>query len=73
MSEFRNILVHNYLGNIDPLTIQSVISTQLTPLENVVEEILTKHEGFRDRRLRLRQQDLEGRLSQNTRVDARAA
>lgn len=46
ISGFRNILVHNYLGNIDPLTVQSVISTQLAPLENVVKEMLTKHEGF---------------------------
>lgn len=29
ISGFRNILVHNYLGNIDPLTVAAVVKTQL--------------------------------------------
>tara|TARA_R110002167_G_scaffold30981_1_gene102204 strand:- start:3709 stop:4053 length:345 start_codon:yes stop_codon:yes gene_type:complete len=46
ISGFHNILVHNYLGNIDPLTVQSVISVQLAPLEKVINEMLTKYEDF---------------------------
>lgn len=46
ISGFRNILVHNYLGNIDPLTIASVITTQLDPLDNVVNEMLAKFDDF---------------------------
>ena len=38
ISGFRNILVHNYLGEIDPLTIKSVIDQHLPPLEQVVRE-----------------------------------
>ena len=33
ISGFRNILVHNYLGDIDPLTIESVIQLHLNPLK----------------------------------------
>lgn len=33
ISGFRNILVHNYLGNIDPLTVAKVIREHLPPLE----------------------------------------
>lgn len=29
ISGFRNILVHNYLGQIDPLTVETVISRHL--------------------------------------------
>lgn len=31
ISGFRNILVHNYLGNIDPETVLKVILRQITP------------------------------------------
>jgi uncharacterized protein with HEPN domain len=41
ISGFRNILVHNYLGNIDPLTIQSVIDEQLQALEACVNKMLS--------------------------------
>ena len=40
ISGFRNILVHNYLGNIDPLTIKNVIEEHLPPLENCVRQML---------------------------------
>lgn len=37
---FRNILVHNYLGDIDPLTILNVINTHLQPLETCIRSML---------------------------------
>ncbi|SFC97906.1 Uncharacterized conserved protein, contains HEPN domain [Thiohalospira halophila DSM 15071] len=37
---FRNILVHNYLGEIDPLTVESVITEHLPALEACVKSIL---------------------------------
>jgi uncharacterized protein with HEPN domain len=40
ISGFRNILVHNYLGNIDPLTVNNVIEKQLPPLEDCIIEML---------------------------------
>ena len=40
ISGFRNILVHNYLGNIDPLTVASVIERHLQPLEDSVRAML---------------------------------
>lgn len=40
ISGFRNILVHNYLGNIDPLTVSAVIKTQLQPLEACIRAML---------------------------------
>ncbi|WP_409419874.1 HepT-like ribonuclease domain-containing protein [Marinomonas sp. RS-M-Aa-14] len=40
MSGFRNILVHNYLGDIDPVTIKSVIEEHLYPLELVMHKML---------------------------------
>jgi uncharacterized protein with HEPN domain len=41
ISGFRNILVHNYLGNIDPLTVAAVIDKQLQPLEVCIRAMLT--------------------------------
>ncbi len=41
ISGFRNILVHNYLGNIDPLTIASVIDKHLQPLEDCIRAMLS--------------------------------
>jgi len=38
---FRNILVHNYLGHIDPLTVAAVIDKHLKPLEECVRTMLT--------------------------------
>jgi uncharacterized protein with HEPN domain len=41
ISGFRNILVHNYLGDIDPLAISAVINTHLQPLETCIKTMLT--------------------------------
>lgn len=40
ISGFRNILVHNYLGDIDPQSIASVIRDQLSPLAAAVGAML---------------------------------
>ena len=32
----QHILVHNYLGNIDPITVASVIDQHLRPLEECI-------------------------------------
>jgi uncharacterized protein with HEPN domain len=40
ISAFRNILVHNYLGDIDPLTIRSVVNLHLPPLIGSVQAML---------------------------------
>ena len=40
ISGFRNILVHNYLGDIDALTVQSVIDRHLPPLIDCVQAML---------------------------------
>lgn len=40
ISGFRNILVHNYLGEIDPLTVSTVIEQQLNPLESCIRAML---------------------------------
>ncbi len=40
ISGFRNILVHNYLGDIDSLTIVAVIDNQLEPLKTCIEAML---------------------------------
>ncbi|MDQ2075252.1 DUF86 domain-containing protein [Marinimicrobium sp. ABcell2] len=40
ISGFRNILVHNYLGDIDPHTVSSVIEKHLEPLRVSVEAML---------------------------------
>lgn len=45
ISGFRNILVHNYLGSIDPLTIVAVIEKHLHPLETSVRAMLTQEPG----------------------------
>lgn len=42
ISGFRNILVHNYLGDIDPLTVAAVITKHLQPLEACIQEMLTQ-------------------------------
>jgi uncharacterized protein with HEPN domain len=42
---FRNILVHNYLGDTDPLTIAAVVGTHLQPLEDCVRKLLAEREG----------------------------
>lgn len=40
ISGFRNILVHDYLGEIDPQTVQLVVECNLTPLEHAIEAML---------------------------------
>ena len=40
ISGFRNILVHNYLGDIDPATVAGVIEGHLEPLKLAVEAML---------------------------------
>lgn len=40
ISGFRNILVHNYLGDIDALTVKSVIDRHLPPLMDCVQAML---------------------------------
>lgn len=42
ISGFRNILVHNYLGDIDPITVESVITEHLEPLQRSVEAMLAE-------------------------------
>ena len=42
ISGFRNILVHAYLGEIDPLTIRGVIEQHLDPLAHAVQAMLTE-------------------------------
>ncbi|MFN3228775.1 MAG: DUF86 domain-containing protein [Asticcacaulis sp.] len=37
ISGFRNILVHNYLGNIDPVSIEAVIAVHVEAVCSVVE------------------------------------
>jgi uncharacterized protein with HEPN domain len=41
ISGFRNILVHNYLGTIDPVTIAAVLDEHLQPLEDCIHRILS--------------------------------
>lgn len=36
----RNILVHNYLGEIDPIAIAGVVERHLDPLRSAVQEML---------------------------------
>jgi uncharacterized protein with HEPN domain len=45
ISGFRNILVHNYLGNIDPVTIKAVIEQHLQPLASCMEKLLEQEGG----------------------------
>ncbi|MDQ6961543.1 MAG: DUF86 domain-containing protein [Mariprofundaceae bacterium] len=40
ISGFRNILVHDYLGDIDALTIKTVIQQHLPPLEDCMKALL---------------------------------
>jgi uncharacterized protein with HEPN domain len=40
ISGFRNILVHQYLGEIDPQTVRQVVEQHLTPLEDAIQFML---------------------------------
>lgn len=42
ISGFRNILVHNYLGDIDPQTVAAVIEQYLEPLKVAAEKMLSE-------------------------------
>ena len=42
ISGFRNILVHNYLGDIDPDTVATVVDRYLEPLAQAVGTMLRK-------------------------------
>lgn len=44
ISGFRNILVHNYLGDIDPLTVATVLDNQLQALEVCIRTMLSDAE-----------------------------
>jgi uncharacterized protein with HEPN domain len=48
ISGFRNILVHNYLGDIDPLTVSVVIEKRLQPLEECIRAMLAHEPGVSD-------------------------
>ena len=41
ISGFRNILVHDYLGQIDPIAIEGVLEHHIPALKNAVEQMLT--------------------------------
>jgi len=45
ISGFRNILVHNYLGEIDSQTVLTVVQQYLTPLEKTVQAMLESSAG----------------------------
>jgi uncharacterized protein with HEPN domain len=40
ISGFRNILVHNYLGDIDAQTVQAIVQQHLPPLEAAIRSML---------------------------------
>ena len=42
IAAFRNILVHNYLGAIDPLTVKRVIDQHVDPLARAVLQMLAE-------------------------------
>ena len=42
ISGFRNILVHNYLGDIDARTIQTVVTQHLSSLEEAIQAMLSR-------------------------------
>ncbi len=45
ISGFRNILVHNYLGDIDPKAVVSVLDRHLYPLESSIHSMLAAEPG----------------------------
>lgn len=42
ISGFRNILVHNYLGDIDAETVQAITQQHLPPLEAAIRSMLAE-------------------------------
>ena len=49
ISGFRNILTHNYLGNIDPMTVAAVVAQHLDPLEASISRCLMNRRTGRKR------------------------
>jgi len=45
ISGFRNILVHNYLGEIDAQTVMAVVRQHLPPLELAVRDMLASNDA----------------------------
>ncbi|MFT4192522.1 MAG: DUF86 domain-containing protein [Comamonas sp.] len=45
ISGFRNILVHNYMGDIDARTVAAVIDTHLPTLERSIRSMLAQESG----------------------------
>lgn len=45
ISGFRNILVHNYLGDIDAKTVLMVVQRHLPPLASAVSSMFAKSPG----------------------------
>lgn len=48
ISGFRNILVHNYLGDIDPLTVMAIVNNHLQPLEESIHAMLRQEQRGSD-------------------------
>jgi uncharacterized protein with HEPN domain len=46
---FRNILVHDYLGDVDPAIVRGVVETYLPPLKEFCEQCLKKTEEKHDK------------------------
>ena len=49
ISGFRNILVHNYLGDIDAVAVARIVARHLAPLEVAVRAKIAKPEASRGR------------------------
>ncbi len=43
ISGFRNILVHNYLGDIDALAVRAVVENHLDPLAQCIQAMLARN------------------------------
>lgn len=48
ISGLRNILVHAYLGDIDPMTVKGVVEQHLDPLEHAIRSMLADRGGEAD-------------------------
>jgi uncharacterized protein with HEPN domain len=42
ISGFRNILVYDYLGDIDATTVLNVVNLHILPLEHVIKDMIEK-------------------------------
>ena len=43
ISAFRNIIVHNYLGDIDPVTVTKILQEHVAPLTEAMTNALKDH------------------------------